>query len=299
MRRLLLGFSLAILLVAPPILTVRAGILPNCEQTIYLVGQVSDGGASCLPSARANCRQFTPEQYDKQFPTQQDKEANPPLFITTTGQCGFNDFVQLFINLANWGLGVLAALALLFTIWGGFTLVISHGNADQVREGKATIWGGVLGAIIVLTAWIVIGAVVSAFSESGPVLFAGTRYARTFSGRSPCPSNYKACVTTALKLNCRDDRKNNDAVSKSQTILADLGCYLIDIDGCFGPKTDAGVRLFQKKNAGLDLTVGTQTYHMPSSEDPGYADGTIGPITWAFLNAAAAGNTAVHSCRSG
>ncbi len=276
----------------------QAAILPACDQTIYLLPKPDDP-LGCDGTDASKCVQMDPIEYDTKYPTQAEKEQNPPI-VTTTQNCGFNDFVQLFINLANWGLGILAVLALFFAIWGGIVLLTSGGNQERVREGKATIWGGFLGATIVLIAWVLIGFIVSAISGTGPVLFAGTKYARTFAGKSPCPASYKACAEDNLRLKCRDDKKNKDAVSRAQTILADLGCYRIDIDGCFGPKSDAATRAFQGANAGITLTaIGTppKDYHMPASGESGYMDGIIGPITWMFLNQSAAGNTSVKDCR--
>lgn len=257
----------------------HAAILPACDQTIYKIQKNNTllSAEDCKKTDGDLCI-LTPERYDQIFNTEQERKENPPE-VTTETACGFNDFIQLFINLSTFGLGILGALALLFMIWGGFTLLTSGGNQEKVRAGKQTMWGAFFGVVIVLTAWVFVGSVVSIFSGSGYSLFPGTKYERSFFGNR-CPS-YKACDINNLHETCRDDtRQNQNGVSKAQEILGSIGCYEDQVDGCFGPKTRNAVLTFQRVNND-DLT----------------ADGVIDPQTWDALKNAAAGTPGTAACR--
>lgn len=264
-------------------------ILPDCDETIYLVQKENSTGEICSQTQLSGCTQLSPQEYNAKSA---DFQKNNPPIITTNRNCGFNDFVQLFINLANFGLGILAALALLVTVWGGFTMLTSMGNPEKIKEGKLTIWGGVLGISIVLTSWVLIGFFVAATTGTGNIVFkdaAGGIFARQFFGKGSCLATYKACSTTNLHLQCRDDTKiNGDAVSQLQGTLSNLNCYKASIDGCFGPKTDAAVRNFLQANQGCNIalpdagTFSIPDYRIVGGSPEGIADDTV----WAFIRGA-------------
>ncbi len=272
-----------------------AEILPDCDQTVYLVDNPGTPSVACDPGDPDTCLSLSAAEYNTAYPTQGEKDAHPPAAVTNNRNCGFSDFIQLFINLASWGLGILAVLGVLVMVWGGFTLLTSMGNQEKVREGKMTIWGSFLGIAIVLTSWVLVGFFVSAITGTKTVLFAGTPFARQFYGKSPCPKSYHACPNDALQNQCRDDERTNaNGVSKAQQILSALKCYNQVIDGCFGPKSTQGVINFQKANAGCTVTDPAGLKTMPRAEK---ANGVIDLTTWAFLDAAAQGKRI--DCSSG
>lgn len=286
MRRFLIAFVSVVAVITVGASFARAAILPTCDQTVYTVKDPNAASdVICDPNDatnKLNCKSFTPEQYDAL--DADFKRDNPPI-VTVNKACGFNDFVQLFINLSNWGLGILAVLALGFTVWGGFTLLLSGGNSEKVQEGKKTIWGGILGVTIVLTSWIFVGFVISALTGTGFTLFQGTPYERTFFGAGECGKDFKSC-TGDLKLYCQDTDGNADAVSKAQGVLSILNCYNLGVDGCFGPGTEEAVKRFQRANSGCRVTLGATQYSLPDYNIGGSPDGVINDEVKAFLNAA-------------
>lgn len=291
MRRLILAVIIAASLLARP---VSAAILPNCDQSRYVLQRAEVAELCDVTDPKPEtCEILTPDEYYGKYPTLADQEQHPPT-VTTINQCGFNDFVQLFINLANWGLSILAILGLLIAIYGGFLFVTAAGNQDRVRQGKSTIWGGFLGTVVVLTAWVVVGFVISIFTGTGPVLFQGTGFERKFTG-SGCP-DYRKCAAdnlsynSARKIGCRDDtRANGNAVSKVQRILQAGGCYQDLLDGCYGPKTAAAVREFQAKNPTFETLIDGQLAKMS-------IDGVVGPITMDALTLLEAEDASVLGC---
>jgi hypothetical protein len=275
---------------------VRAAILPDCDKTIYLVQR--DGADACdTDKARYNnCDPITPEEYDAR---KADWKASHPPIVTSTEKCGFNHFVQLFINLASWGLGSLAALGVLAMVWGGFTLLISAGKQERVQQGKKTIWGAFLGTTIVLSAWFMIGFVVMGLTgnmgNNKFFIFVGTPWERTFSGSGQCPSTYKkSCSIENLSIQCMDSSNNQNGVSNAQQILTNLSCYHMKVDGCFGNGTKQAVVDFQRANQGCCITFDSGTFTMPDYRigpptQPKDPDGIIGPTTWAFLRGVSEG----------
>lgn len=250
MSQLILSLTLFVVslsVIPQPVQAALPSILPKCDQTKYLLPVNCDRTGQVGPK----CTEYTPEAYNDKFPTEKDKIQNPPK-VTVDTACGFNDFIQLFINLANWGLAILAVIATFFFVWGGFGLVTSAGNQEKIKAGKSTLWGATLGIVIVLGAWILVNAVVSTLTGTGSTLFARyTDYARPFYGQK-CP-NYDVCNANDLHYNeengkgCRD-QGNRTAVSQVQTQLKQLGCYDSSVDGCYGAQTKEAVELFQIKN---------------------------------------------------
>jgi hypothetical protein len=77
----------------------------------------------------------------------------------TSDNCGnytLDDFVQLGVNVANWILGIVGSLALLFFVYGGVTWIISAGSSEKVEEGKTILKNAVIGLIIVFVSWTII-----------------------------------------------------------------------------------------------------------------------------------------------
>lgn len=80
------------------------------------------------------------------------------------GDCGLCDFVYLFLKLAHWGLGVMGALALLAFVFGGVLWLTSGGSAGQIAQGKKILTGTIMGIIIILSAYLIVNFVISAFT---------------------------------------------------------------------------------------------------------------------------------------
>ena len=73
--------------------------------------------------------------------------------------CNPNDLVWIFVNASKWILGITGSLALLAFVAGGVMFLISSGSTERVTRGKQMIIGAVIGLVIVLTSWLVIGFV--------------------------------------------------------------------------------------------------------------------------------------------
>jgi len=72
------------------------------------------------------------------------------------GNYSLNDFVSLGINVAQFMLGIVGSLALLFFIYGGIKMIIAAGASDKIEEAKNIIKNAVIGLVIVFVSWTII-----------------------------------------------------------------------------------------------------------------------------------------------
>ena len=59
-------------------------------------------------------------------------------------------------------LGIIAILATLMFIWGGFIMLTSGGNAQRVKQARETLTWAAIGVIIILLSWAIISTVLRA-----------------------------------------------------------------------------------------------------------------------------------------
>ncbi len=75
----------------------------------------------------------------------------------TEGECrSISIFVILLLNVANYLFSIVGALALLFFIYGGFTLILSQGNSEQTSKGKDIIVAAIIGLVVVFSAYMLV-----------------------------------------------------------------------------------------------------------------------------------------------
>jgi hypothetical protein len=75
------------------------------------------------------------------------------------GNCGnysLTDFLQLAVTVSNWILGCVGSVALLFFVFGGFTLILSGGSEEKVKQGKTILVNAVIGLALVFASYIII-----------------------------------------------------------------------------------------------------------------------------------------------
>lgn len=69
---------------------------------------------------------------------------------------GNADLKTTVINILNLALGLMALVAVVMIIIGGFTWLTAGGNEEKVDKAKKIISAAVIGLIIVLLAWAVV-----------------------------------------------------------------------------------------------------------------------------------------------
>lgn len=242
LRRVFITAALVAVLALPAAAHAQLIKTPNCERTIYVAQQIG--------VENPQKREFTPDQWDALEDA--DRQFWEVRQVKATRTCGFDDFLQLFANLAAWGFTVLAGTALLFFIWGGFTLLISAGREEKVQEGKRILQGTFIGVLVVLTAWIFVNFFYVAFTgNSQGFIFPKSPFKREgLIGDSGCryafhqryPTVQPSCTATNLQYGCADPVASNGPVVRLQTLL-NQQCGGVSVDGCFGDNT--AIALFQ------------------------------------------------------
>ncbi len=72
--------------------------------------------------------------------------------IPITGY-GSNTPEEIVINLINWVLGILALVAVILVLIGGFRWMTAAGNEEKVEGAKKLLIAAVIGLVIVMAAW--------------------------------------------------------------------------------------------------------------------------------------------------
>ncbi len=95
--------------------------------------------------------------------------GNLPYECRVNGNCGFCDFIDLFIILQKVILSLFGGLALIMIIWGGINIITSAGNSQKMAEGKKLIFSTLLGVLIILGGYFLIAILVTIMaSPSSP-----------------------------------------------------------------------------------------------------------------------------------
>lgn len=242
--------ALAFFLIPSPIKAATTfNLLPNCDVTIYQVeknGPVEDG--ICEPyKDKGGC--ITPDLYNV--------DNNGAIVqVLSYRACGFDDFIQLFVNGFQLGLGVLGLVVFFFFIWGGFGFIIAAGRTEKIQEAKNTLKGAFIGMIVVLTSWVFVNFYVFAitsntdnpqgklfYKENGGFFWWGKSCHDTETYKTTC-NKYN------LYEGCGGEKKSltDQNIQNLQQRLNGLGCDCGPVSGCFTPDTKTCVTKFQIKN---------------------------------------------------
>ncbi|MBP6859435.1 MAG: hypothetical protein KBC69_02345 [Candidatus Magasanikbacteria bacterium] len=87
-----------------------------------------------------------------------DCVLNPPTGDPADeGECrSVSIYIILLFNVVNYLFGIVGALALLFFIYGGFTMILSRGNSEQTKKGIEIISAAIIGLIVVFGAYMLV-----------------------------------------------------------------------------------------------------------------------------------------------
>jgi hypothetical protein len=78
-----------------------------------------------------------------------------------SGNCTLDDAMQVFVNVANFILGITGSCVLFVFVYGGWKWLLSRGDTKWIESGKAAMTGGVIGLIIIFGAYVAINFIVS------------------------------------------------------------------------------------------------------------------------------------------
>jgi len=67
------------------------------------------------------------------------------------------DYIE---NIVNWGLGFVGIIVFLLIVYAGFLYLTASGNQDQTKKAIAVLQNTVIGAIMILFAFVLTNAIV-------------------------------------------------------------------------------------------------------------------------------------------
>ena len=67
-----------------------------------------------------------------------------------------DDLVDTLETIANWALGLIAIIAVILIIWGGFLYITASGNQEQLDKGKSVVIYGLIGVLIAILAFAIV-----------------------------------------------------------------------------------------------------------------------------------------------
>ena len=75
------------------------------------------------------------------------------------GNCGFCDWINLFVVLQKVILSLFGGLALLLLVWGGQGLITAGGNEENIKKSKDLITSTIIGVVIILAGYFIVNVI--------------------------------------------------------------------------------------------------------------------------------------------
>ena len=69
---------------------------------------------------------------------------------------GTADLKSTVVHIIQWVLGILALVAVVMIIYGGFVWMMAAGNEERIEKAKKVISAAVVGLIIIMLAWAIV-----------------------------------------------------------------------------------------------------------------------------------------------
>ncbi len=80
--------------------------------------------------------------------------------------CNLCSVLELLKNLIDFAIKLSFSFAALFITWGAFVTMTAGGAEERVKEGRKILTDTVIGLVIMLTAWLILGTVVQVLTGS-------------------------------------------------------------------------------------------------------------------------------------
>ena len=84
-------------------------------------------------------------------------------FAKTSGLGGSGDLIGTISGIIRVALGFLGIIAVIIILLGGFKWMTAGGNDDKVKDAKKLIFSGIIGLVIVLSAFAIANFVITTF----------------------------------------------------------------------------------------------------------------------------------------
>jgi hypothetical protein len=77
-----------------------------------------------------------------------------------------NSLKDVLITIVRVLLGLLGIIGTFMFIWGGYQLLLSGGNAETIKHGKATMFWAAIGLTVILGSWVLIQFILNSATKS-------------------------------------------------------------------------------------------------------------------------------------
>ncbi|MBU0671203.1 Ig-like domain-containing protein [Patescibacteria group bacterium] len=100
--------------------------------------------------------------------------ADAQVFTDWDINLGTADPLSIVVAIINWGLGILALIAVIVILIGGFVWMTSNGDEEKIKKAKLILRNGVIGLVIILAAWGIAAYIINilldatGFGQGGP-----------------------------------------------------------------------------------------------------------------------------------
>ena len=145
-------------LIAAGVIAVAALVMPVAP----VMAEGGDGGTGSGGTANAQ------STHDGQVQCPKNSKAGANAWRDTYAQCNMtetqakdNDLFGTVSSVINVILGVMGVVAVIVIILGGFTYMMSSGDAGKTKQAKDTIMYGIIGLIVALLAFAIVNFVLS------------------------------------------------------------------------------------------------------------------------------------------
>ncbi len=80
--------------------------------------------------------------------------------------CNLCSFLELVKTLINFAIQISFAFAGLFITWGAFVIMTAGGSEERVKDGRKMVTTAVIGMVIMLSSWLILGTVIQVLTGS-------------------------------------------------------------------------------------------------------------------------------------
>lgn len=103
----------------------------------------------------------------KKYSSSADKQNFLPS-CALDGSCRkLSDLIGVVLKIVNWIFKYIGAIAFIFFVYGGFTMILSFGNAEKFKKGQQVLVAAVIGLVIVFSAYLLVSFVLDALGVAG------------------------------------------------------------------------------------------------------------------------------------
>lgn len=73
--------------------------------------------------------------------------------------CSIRELIQLVYSVINFLLSISGLIAVAYILWGGLQMILAQGSQERLTKAKATLWNAILGFVLILLSYLIVGFV--------------------------------------------------------------------------------------------------------------------------------------------